>query len=102
MPVAASCVRGGDKAAVCAPPPCRHYYYGDHCLGSVQRGETHMLSAERGVMMYKYTLLFLAVLLFIAAMPNVKAHLPAVACQSNVLSIFFFFLGPPAVLHPDT
>lgn len=40
VPVAASCVRGGGKAAMCAPPSGHHYYYGHQCLGSVQPGET--------------------------------------------------------------
>lgn len=37
--VAASFVRGSGEAAMCAPPRGRHYYDGDHCLGSVQLGE---------------------------------------------------------------
>lgn len=38
--VAASCVRGRGKAAVCAPPPGHHHYCGHHYLGGVQPGKT--------------------------------------------------------------
>lgn len=90
VPVAASCVRGGSKAAMCAPPSGHHYYYGHQCLGSVQPGETMLTCwALREGSLYIYTL-FLSVLHFIAAMPNFKARCPAVACQSNG----FVFLSP--------
>lgn len=94
--VAASLVRGGGEAAVCAPPRGHHYYDGDHCLGSVQLGE-NALSC--------WVLTEGSLYLYSAICGCSTLHSCHAKLQSTLFSIGLSvkcFFYPPAVLRPDT